>query len=102
MRAEPSERFPAQAGALSQGFAPSIGMTVPVMCPARSSASHRTKSATSAGFSHFEKSAPGHGFAVCGRVHRAGKNHVGGESRVLVFQRHRANKTGERGLECDV
>src|ERR1700737_2745587 len=44
----------------------------------------------------------GHGLTVRGRVHRAGKNHISGESRVLVFQRHRANQTHQRGLECYV
>src|SRR5205814_2884350 len=44
----------------------SIGMAIPLICPARSSASHRTRSATSAGCTHFEKSARGMDFRFVG------------------------------------
>src|ERR1700730_1864531 len=54
------------------------------------------------GLQPLRKIRAGHCFAVCRCVHRAGKDYVGGQSRVLVLQRYRANKAHQRGLEGDV
>src|SRR6266403_2802516 len=56
---EPPQPFFSRGWAIVQALAPSIGIAVPVTRVARSSASHRTRSATSLGFTHFEKSALG-------------------------------------------